>query len=241
MGIEDLIQAQPGGESLSRSRLDHPMEFWGPPLAPAHSRGSDDIPREEEDAGAENRDARPLQPVKKNYFAAIATSLQQPHQLLITSAVILAGLGIAALASIWSSAGEKVAAQSSQSGPAVRPPLRPKLPMSGRPQPTETPRCAKLIRPRRRRTSFSCNGPACTSGLRPRRPDACLRPPPKARASRLPTGKAIGCRWRAIGSAVGSDRDFLRRMSRNISYGFMAGPFGRFACHERSREELPRR
>jgi hypothetical protein len=119
MGIEDLIQAQPGGESLSRSRLDHPMEFWGPPLAPAHSRGSDDIPREEEDAGAENRDARPLQPVKKNYFAAIATSLQQPHQLLITSAVILAGLGIAALASIWSSAGEKVAAQSSQSGPAV--------------------------------------------------------------------------------------------------------------------------
>jgi len=186
--------------------------------------------------------------------------------MLITGTVILAALGMAALASIWSSADEKVTAvASAQSAPkgsgqrasgisvtSADPSVAvawPDLPASIT---TETPEAGSTAANRntslretysasQKEDIVSCNGPAYISGLRPRQPDVSLRPPRKARASRLPTGKAIGCRWRAIGSAVGSDRDFLRRMSRNISYGFMAGPFGRFACHERSREELPRR
>src|ERR1700730_9220175 len=117
MGIADLIQARPGGDNLCSGRLDHPIEFWGPPLAPAASPGGGDTLAEEEDPGAAKRHERPLQSSKKNYFTA--TSLQ-PHQMLIAATVILAALGMASLAYMWSSAGENVAAQSQQSGGAVQ-------------------------------------------------------------------------------------------------------------------------
>ncbi len=117
MGIVDLIQARPGGDNPGSSRLDQPIEFWGPPLAPAAGPRSDDALAQEEHPGSATRHERPLQPAKKNYFTA--TSLQ-PHQMLIAATVILAALGMAALASMWSSAGEKVAVQSQQSPPAVQ-------------------------------------------------------------------------------------------------------------------------
>jgi hypothetical protein len=121
MGIEDLIQARPDGDNPGSIRLDQPIEFWGPPLAPAASPGSGDtLAEEEEDPGSAKSHERRLQPAKKNYFAAAATSLQQPHQMLIAATVILAALGMAALAYMWSAAGEKVAAQSQQSGGAVQ-------------------------------------------------------------------------------------------------------------------------
>jgi hypothetical protein len=119
MGIEDLIQAQPGESGLGRSRLDHPMEFWGPPLAPAESRGSDEIVREEEDPGSVKSDERASEPAKKNSFTAALTN-PQPHQILIAGTVLLAAFGVAALAVMWSSAGEKIAAQSHPSGQAVQ-------------------------------------------------------------------------------------------------------------------------
>ncbi len=120
MGIEDLIQARPGGDNPGSSRLDQPIEFWGPPLAPAASPGSDNaLAGEEEDPGSAKRHERRLQPSKRNYFTATATSLQ-PHQMLIAATVILAALGMAALAYMWSSAGENIAAQSQQSGAPVQ-------------------------------------------------------------------------------------------------------------------------
>jgi hypothetical protein len=118
MAIDDLIQARLSGDSPRSSRLDHPIEYWGPPLAPAETRGSDDLVREEA-LGSAQRDERPLKPTNKNYFTETATSFQ-PHQVLIAGTVILAMLGMAALAHIWSSAGEKVAAQSPPSGETVQ-------------------------------------------------------------------------------------------------------------------------
>ena len=121
MGIEDLIQAQPGESRLGRSRLDHPMEFWGPPLAPAEGRGSEII-REGEDPQSPKSDERASEPAKKSYFGAIVVSVKnpQPHQILIAATVVLATFGMAAVESMWSSAGEKVAAQSHPSGQAVQ-------------------------------------------------------------------------------------------------------------------------
>jgi hypothetical protein len=131
MGIEDLIQARPGEDSLGSSRLDHPIQYWGPPLSPAETRGSDDRLGEGKDPESAPSDEDPEKATKKNYFAAIATKLQprelliaatklQPHQLLIGATVLVATFGIAALAYIGSSAGEKVAAASQQSSPAVQ-------------------------------------------------------------------------------------------------------------------------
>jgi hypothetical protein len=121
MGITDLIQAQPGEGSLGRSRLDHPMKFWGPPLAAAESRHSAII-REEEDSESAKGLEQAAEAAKKNYFGVIAATVTnpQPHQILIAGTVLLAAFGVAALASMWSSAGEKIAAQSHPSGQAVQ-------------------------------------------------------------------------------------------------------------------------
>jgi hypothetical protein len=121
MGIEDLIQAQPGESGLGRSRLDHPMEFWGAPLAAAESCHSAII-REKEDSESAKSVEHAAEAVKKNYFGVIVASVTnpQPHQILIAATVLLAAFGMAALASMWSSAGEKVAALSPPAGQAVQ-------------------------------------------------------------------------------------------------------------------------
>jgi hypothetical protein len=49
MTTEDLIQTQIKVNSFAKSSLDHPSEFWAPPLAPT------DMPLQQETLGPANR------------------------------------------------------------------------------------------------------------------------------------------------------------------------------------------
>ncbi len=127
MATEDLIQARPSGDSFAKSSLDDPVEFWGPPVAPTGTLDGDDMslrhalgpaigderffkPREKSDF---------VEPGEKSDFAEPGTGFE-PHRKLIAGTVILAVLGISALAFIWASTGEKKNIQSEQSAPAVQ-------------------------------------------------------------------------------------------------------------------------
>ena len=114
MAAEDSILPRLTEDSLGTSRLDHPIEFWGSPLGSARAPDSDN-----NSLGQATRDARSLYSLKIKNLAAGWTSFQ-PHRMLIAATAILAALGVIAVAYIWSSADEKIAAQDQQSGIAVQ-------------------------------------------------------------------------------------------------------------------------
>ena len=131
MATEDLIQARPSGDSFAKSSLDDPVEFWDPPLAPTGTLDGDDMSLRPA-LGPATRDERFFKPREKSDFAEPGTGFEpqsdfaeagtgfEPHRKLIAGIVILAALGISALAFIWASTGEKKTTQSEQSAPAVQ-------------------------------------------------------------------------------------------------------------------------
>jgi hypothetical protein len=117
MATEDLIRARPSGDSFAKSSFDDPVEFWDPPLAPTVTLDGDDMSLRPA-LGLATRDER-FKPLEKSDFGEPGTGFE-PHRKLIAGTVILAVLGISALAFIWASIGEKKNTQSEQSAPAVQ-------------------------------------------------------------------------------------------------------------------------
>src|ERR1700730_15044569 len=113
MATEDLIQARPSGDNFAESSLDDPVEFWDPPLAPTGTLDGDDMSLRHT-LGLATRDERFFKPLEKSDFGEPGTGFE-PHRHLIAGTVILAVLGISALAFIWASTGEKKTTQSEQS------------------------------------------------------------------------------------------------------------------------------
>jgi hypothetical protein len=97
---------------------DDRVEFWGPPLAPTGTLDGDDMSLRPA-LGPATRGERFFKPLEKSDFAEPGTGFE-PHRHLIAGTVILAVLGISALAFIWASTGEKKTTQSEQSAPAVQ-------------------------------------------------------------------------------------------------------------------------
>ena len=93
-------------DSFAESRLDQSLEFWGPPLASTGTFGGDDNSLREKNVF--------FQPLEENDFAEPGASFGPRRKLIIVGSVIVAALGITALAYIWTSPGEKTAAQSEQ-------------------------------------------------------------------------------------------------------------------------------
>jgi hypothetical protein len=110
MGIEDLVQVQPGQDGPV-SRLDQAIEYWGAPLAPAGAPGTHDIPQAKENPASANENEHSLPGAKYKDFIESAMRFQ-PHRTLIAASVGVATLAVTALAYMWSSAGEKITAQS---------------------------------------------------------------------------------------------------------------------------------
>jgi len=96
-------------DSFAESRLDQSLEFWGPPLASTGTFGGDDNSLREKNVF--------FQPLEENDFAEPGASFRPHRKLIIVGSVIVAALGITALAYIWTSPGEKTATQSDQSAP----------------------------------------------------------------------------------------------------------------------------
>jgi hypothetical protein len=119
MATEDLIQTRLNGDSFDKSGLDHPGEFWAPPLAPTETR---DVPLRQETLGPATRDEHSFQPLEENCFAETETSFGSRRKLieLIVGITIVAALVIITLAYLWAPAGEKSVAQSAESPPAVQ-------------------------------------------------------------------------------------------------------------------------
>ena len=137
MATEDLIQARPSGDNFAESSLDDPVEFWDPPLAPTGTLDGDDMSLRPA-LGPATRGERFFKPLEKSDFGEPGEPVPQshwetgkavtgkdgtgfePHRKLIAGTVILAVLGISALAFIWASIGQKKNTQSEQSAPAVQ-------------------------------------------------------------------------------------------------------------------------
>jgi hypothetical protein len=127
------IQARPGV----------PVEFWGPRLNPTGTFDGDDMSLRQA-FGPATRDERFFKRLEKSDFAEPGVGFEpqsdvaepgvgfepqsdfaepgtgfEPHRKLIAGTVILAALGISALAFIWGSTGEKKTTQSEQFAPAV--------------------------------------------------------------------------------------------------------------------------
>jgi hypothetical protein len=115
MAAEDSILPRLNEDSFAMSRLDHPIEFWGSPLGGSRRPDSDNNSR-----GKPTREARSFDFLKTKDLAAVTATGFQPHRILIGGTAILAALGVIAVAYIWSSADEKIAAQDQQSGVAVQ-------------------------------------------------------------------------------------------------------------------------
>ena len=127
MATLDFVQTELHPDSFAESGLDHPLEFSAPPLAPTGTFGGDDNSLRQA-LGPAKRDERFFQslekndffqPLEKNDFAETGASFG-PHRKLIAGSVIVAALGITALAYIWASPGEKTATQYEQSAPPVQ-------------------------------------------------------------------------------------------------------------------------
>jgi hypothetical protein len=116
MATEDLIQTRLKVDSLAESNLDHPSEFWAPPLAPT------DMPLRQETLGPATRDEQSFQPVDENDLAETETSFGTGRKLieLVVGTIIIAASGVATLAYLWVPAGEKPAAQSVEPPPVVQ-------------------------------------------------------------------------------------------------------------------------
>jgi hypothetical protein len=107
MAAENSILQGLNEDSLGTRRLDDPIEFWGTPLGEAERPGSDNRKPTSMARSFHFRETKDL-------AVLVATSFQ-PHRMLIAATAILAALGVIAVASIWSSADEKIAAQARQS------------------------------------------------------------------------------------------------------------------------------
>jgi hypothetical protein len=116
MATEDLIQTRLKVDSLAESNLDHPSEFWAPPLAPT------DMPLQQEPIRPATRDEQSFQPVDEHYLAETETSFGSGRKLieLIIGTIIIAASGVVTLAYLWAPAGEKPAAQSVETPPVVQ-------------------------------------------------------------------------------------------------------------------------
>jgi hypothetical protein len=127
MATQDLVRTELHPDSFAESSLNHPLEFWGPPLAPTETFDGDDNSLRQA-LGPAKRDERFFQPLEKNVFFqpleendfAEAGASFGPHRNLIAGSIIVAALGITALAYIWASPGGKLATQSEQSAPPVQ-------------------------------------------------------------------------------------------------------------------------
>jgi hypothetical protein len=122
MATEDLIQTRLNGDSFDNSSLDPPGEFWAPPLASTETLDTGDMPLRQEILGPATRDEHSFQPLEENDFAETETSFGSRRKLieLIVGTTIVAALGIITLAYLWAPAGEKPAAHSAESPPAVQ-------------------------------------------------------------------------------------------------------------------------
>ena len=92
MATQDFVQTELHPDSLAESSLDHPLEVWAPPLAPTGNSLRQVL-------GPAN------QPLEKNEFAETGARFG-PHRKLVAGSVIVAALGMAALAYIWASPGD---------------------------------------------------------------------------------------------------------------------------------------
>jgi Bacterial SH3 domain len=119
MATEDLIQARLNGDSSDKSGLDHPGEFWPPPLAPTETR---DVPLRKETLGRATKDEHPFQLLDKNCFAETETSFGSSRKLieLIVGTAIVAAFVIITLGYLWAPPAEKPVAQSAESPPAAQ-------------------------------------------------------------------------------------------------------------------------
>ena len=114
MATQDLVRTELHPDSFAESSLNHPLEFWGPPLAPTENSLRQAL-------GPAKRVFEKdefFQPLEKNDFAETGASFG-PHRKLIAGSVIVAALGITALAYMWASPGKKTATQSEQPAPPV--------------------------------------------------------------------------------------------------------------------------
>ena len=119
-------------DSFAESRLDQSLEFWGPPLASTGTFGGDDNSLREKNVF--------FQPLEENDFAEPGASFGPHRKLIIVGSVIVAALGITALAYIWTSPGERTTAQSEQ-------PVLPVQPSQAPPQPSPETASSKLPDP----------------------------------------------------------------------------------------------
>jgi len=118
MATQDFVQTELHPDSFAEISLDHPLEFLAPPLAPTGNSLRQAL-------GPAKRDERFFQSLEKNDFfqplekndVAETGASFGPRRKLVAGSVIVAALGITALAYIWPSPGEKTATQSDQSAP----------------------------------------------------------------------------------------------------------------------------
>jgi len=135
-------------DSFAESRLDQSLEFWGPPLASTGTFGGDDNSLREKNVF--------FQPLEENDFAEPGASFGPRRKLIIVGSVIVAALGITALAYIWTSPGERTTAQSeqpvlpvrsSQAPPQSEQPVLPVQSSQAPPQPSPETASSKLPDP----------------------------------------------------------------------------------------------
>jgi hypothetical protein len=116
MATEDLIQTRLEVDSFAKSSLDHPSEFWAPPLAPT------DMPFQQETFRPATRNKQSFQPVDENDLLQTETSFGSGRKLieLIVGTIIIAASGVVTIAYLWAPGGEKPAAQSVETPPVVQ-------------------------------------------------------------------------------------------------------------------------
>jgi hypothetical protein len=112
MAAENSILQGLNEDSFGSRRLDDPIEFWGTPLG--------EIERPCRDNRKPTSKAPSFYFRKTKNLAVLAATSFQPHRMLIAATAILAALGVITVASIWSSADEKIAAQAPQPVGAVQ-------------------------------------------------------------------------------------------------------------------------
>src|SRR6516165_10851644 len=114
MATQDFVQTELHPDSFAESSLDHPLEVLAPPLAPTENSLRQAL-------GPAKRVFEKdefFQSLEKNDFAQTGASFG-PHRKLIAGSVIVAALGITALAYMWASPGKKTATQAEQPAPPV--------------------------------------------------------------------------------------------------------------------------